>query len=101
MDAKTASELQDRFVRAIKKSFKPCPLIGPKWFLPNPPGVAADYQFAGCNKLSKAMGMNPKIIVANIIKHLNLSDMQVAIEVTADHKINLKFGAAPAAKTEK
>lgn len=92
--------LKERFVLAIRKSFRPCPLIGEKWFLCPPDGKPADFQFVGCNKLAKAMGIRPCVIAQTIVKNLLLTDLKAAVEITADAWINLRLQQPPAAKHE-
>ncbi len=92
MDKAQADLLKDRFVRAIQKSFSPCPLIGDKWFVPNSEGV--DYQFVGCGKLAKAMGSNEKYIAQTIVKNLQFGDVDASIEIAADCKINVRLSTS-------
>jgi arginyl-tRNA synthetase len=94
MDINT--KLKNRFIRAIEKSFRPCPLIGDKWFHFYPDGDPADMQFVGCKKLSKAMGKDPKLIAQIIVKNLYLRDLNAAVEITHDAMINLRLHKKPA-----
>ena len=91
MDKNTRELLKERFLRAIKKSFRPCPLIGDRWFKFPSGGKPADLQFNGCGKLAKAMGHNVKYVAQLIIKNLYLTDLNAAIEITPDSKINIRL----------
>jgi arginyl-tRNA synthetase len=90
------TQLKNRFIRAIQKSFRPCPLIGDKWFHFHPDGDPAHMQFVGCGKLSKAMGKNPKLIAQIIVKNMYLRDLKAGVEITHDAKINLRLHKKPA-----
>jgi len=96
----TQDQIKDRFTRAIKKSFRPCPLIGPKWFRFYASGEPADFQFIGCQKLAKAMGKDPRFVAQTIIRNLYLRDIDAAIEMTADARISLRFKKPLVGKNE-
>jgi arginyl-tRNA synthetase len=100
MDKKTQDVLKGRFMKAIKKSFRPCPLIGEKWFHFHPEGKPADLQFLGCQKLAKAMGRNATYVAQTIIKNLYLRDIEASIEITSDARINLRLQKPAGGKDE-
>jgi hypothetical protein len=74
-------ELTDRFVKGIRKSFMPCPLIGPKWLQAYPNGKPADFRFFGVRKLAKAIGRPPGTIVQILMKNVNLNGLDVDVEI--------------------
>ena len=92
--------LKERFVRAIHKSFRPCPLIGDKWFVSPSGGQPGSFQFLGCNKLAKAMGQNARFIAQTIVKNLYITDIKADIEITQDARINLRVQQPPAGNHE-
>jgi len=98
MSVRIQEQLKDRFIRAIRRSFSPCPLIGEKWFRFYPNGKPADLQFVGCAKLSKAMGKNRKVIAQTIVKNLHLRDLEASVEITPDDRINVRLKKSSAVK---
>lgn len=82
--------LTERFTSAIRKSFAPCPLIGPKWFRLNSGGRPADFQFVGLRKLAKAIGRGPKAIGLAVMRNLDLHGLGVAdVKLTGDDVVNV------------
>ncbi len=74
-------QLFERFAKGIRKSFKPCPLIGPKWLQEFPGGRPADFRFFGVGKLSKAIGCTPAKIVQIMMRNVSLTDLDVNVKV--------------------
>lgn len=74
-------QLTDRFVKAIRKSFTPCPLIGPKWLQSFPYGKPADFRFFGIPRLAKAIGHKPQKIIDIIMRSFDVSDLPVQMEI--------------------
>ena len=97
MAVRIQDKLKERFIRAIRKSFTPCPLIGDKWFHFHASGKPADLQFVGCDKLAKAMGMNRKVIAQTLVKNLHLRDLKASVEITPDDRINVRLQKKSAA----
>lgn len=99
--------IADRFGKGIRKSFKPCPLIGPKWVQAHPNGKPADFQFLGVRKLAKAMGFSPAKILTTLTDAVRLDDLDLDVTVTDDFVIQMNRAngkapqAAPARKADK
>lgn len=95
-------ELTDRFIAAIKKSFEPCPLIGPKWFRFHPRKSTWDFVFVGLPKLAKAGGKKLNITSVMIRKNVNLTGLPIAeTKFDEDGKVYIRFQKpAPAASPE-
>ena len=87
-------KLTRRFVQAIRRSYEPCPLIGPKWFRYNPSGKPAHFQFLGAAKLAKAASGVPRGALARIMKNLNLRDLGARAEIAGQEiRVYLPEGA--------
>ncbi len=84
-------KLTERFVKAIHKSFDPCPLIGPKWFRSYPTGKPADFRFAPRN-LAKAMGMKVPMVARIVVRHLDLKGIDADVEILTDGTIDVTLG---------
>jgi hypothetical protein len=74
-------QLTERFVKAIRKSFTPCPLIGPKWLQSFPYGRPADFRFFGIPRLTKAIGLKQSKIIEIVMRHFDVSDLPVRMEI--------------------
>lgn len=89
-------ELSDRFVSAIKKSFEPCPLIGPKWFRFHPRNSTWDFVFVGLPKLAKAAGKKLNITTVMVRKNVDLSGLPIAeTKFAEDGKVYIRFAKSP------
>jgi len=89
--------LTDRFTKAVQKSFSPCPLIGPRWFRYRGDGRPRCFQFTGASKLTKATGFKLESVVQRIVEHLDVKDLDVAVEVADDGTNNVKLNEKPGA----
>ena len=90
--------LLDRFVKGIRKSFDPCPLIGPKWLQEFPNGKPADFRFLGIVKLAKAMGYPPARVASILMRNVSLSGVDVDVSLTDDFLIDInRKGKSPTA----
>jgi hypothetical protein len=69
--------LKDRFIKGIRKSFQPCPLIGPKWLQEFPYGRPADFRFFGVRKLSKATGHPINHILRVLTQNVSFEGLEV------------------------
>jgi hypothetical protein len=85
--------LADRFAQGIRKTFSPCPLIGPKWMQTCPKGKPADFQYIGIRKLAKAIGCSPGRILQKIMPNISLGDLDVDVQVTDDFTVLIKRAA--------
>jgi hypothetical protein len=74
-------KLKRRFSQAIRRSYDPCPLIGPKWFQYNPDGKPAHFQFVGGKKLAKAASGSPRMALRRVLKNLNVRDLNARAEI--------------------
>ncbi len=84
-------ELIKRFAEAIKKSFEPCPLIGPKWLVRLPEGKSADFRYMGMPKLAKATGKHIESVVKHVIRNLDLSGLNASISVDPEGLVDVKI----------
>ena len=82
-------QITDCCVKAIRKSFTPCPLIGPKWLQEYPQGRPADYRFVGIPKLAKATGRSVEKTGQIIAKNLSLAGLHLDMEIVKGGYINL------------
>ena len=73
--------LNERFVKGIRKSFTPCPLIGPKWLQGFPKGRPAEFRFFGVRRLAKAVGRPPAKILEILMKNVSFAGLEVDVEV--------------------
>lgn len=87
--------LTDRFIKAVKKSFQPCPLIGPKWFSYNDKISPPCFQFTGVKSLAKATSSQQRAIAERVLRNLDTSGIDADVEITPEFKINLKFRSLP------
>ncbi len=106
MASNLKKQLTDRFAKGIRKSFKPCPLIGPNWLREFPKGRPADFRFFGVGKLSKAIGCPPAKIVKIMMRNVSLADLDVSVKVLPewwmiDINRNVKPTPAKTAQTPK
>ena len=88
--------LKDRFVKSIRKSYHPCPLIGDKWFVFREGGAAQasketppDFQFLGVRKLAKATGIPAQRVAKFIARNLELAGLDVRVRIEEEWKIHL------------
>lgn len=88
-------ELTDRFVKGIRKSFTPCPLIGPKWLQAYPNGKPADFRFFGVRKLAKAIGRPSGTIIQILMKNVNLNGLDVDVEIKQGVLIDINRRGKP------
>jgi hypothetical protein len=94
-------QLTDRFVKGIRKSFTPCPLIGPKWLQEFPNGRPADFRFFGVRKLAKAIGFPPAKIIKILMRNVSLRGLEVDVEIKGDVLIDLYRRDKPRAEKRK
>ena len=73
--------LKERFVKGIRKSFQPCPLIGPKWLQAYPYGRPADFRFFGIRKLAKATGRPTQKVVQMLMRNVSFAGLDVDVEI--------------------
>ena len=78
----TEQVLKQRFLDAIKKSFDPCPLIGPKWFKYEPNDSPPSFKFTGMSKLAKALGMRIDFVSQKVFDNLNFRGLPVESRIT-------------------
>lgn len=88
-------QITDRFVKAIKKSFIPCPLIGPKWLQEYPRGRPADFRFIGLPKLAKATGRSVEKTRQIVMKNLSLTDLRVDMKIVKDGYVDMNVKSKP------
>ena len=88
-------QIRERFIKAIQKSFKPCPLIGPKWLQEYPKGRPADFRFIGLPKLAKATGRSLDKARQILMKNLSLKNLNVDMEIVKDCYIDLNVKGKP------
>lgn len=81
--AELQEQIKQRFVNSIKKSFKPCPLIGPKWFRTS----AKTMRFIGVGKLAKATGTRESFVAKILQANLDLKGLHAKAEVQPDFDI--------------
>jgi hypothetical protein len=82
-------KIAERFTKGIRKSFSPCPLIGPKWVQAHPKGKPADFRFLGVRKLAKAMGFPPAKILNTLMAAVKLDDLDLDVDITNDFIIHM------------
>jgi hypothetical protein len=69
-------QLQERFIAAIRASFEPCPLIGPKWFRWRAEGNPPRFEFTGARRLAKALGgMKTEKVNQKILRKARLDEL--------------------------
>ena len=81
--------LKDRFIKGIRKSFQPCPLIGPKWLQQFPYGRPADFRFFGVRKLSKATGHPINHILRVLTQNVSFEGLDVEVEIRGGMLIDI------------
>lgn len=81
MASELKMELTERFVKGIRRSFTPCPLIGPKWLQEFPNGRPADYRFYGIRKLAKAIGQPSDKILKTVLKNTSFKGLNVDVKI--------------------
>jgi hypothetical protein len=81
--------LKDRFIKGIRKSFQPCPLIGPKWLQAFPYGRPADFRFFGVRKLSKATGHPINHILRVLTQNVSFEGLEVEVEIRGGMLIDI------------
>lgn len=81
MSSELNKQITERFVKAVKKSFKPCPLIGPKWLQEYSKGNPADFRFIGIPKLAKAIGRSVEKTRQILMRNLSLKGLDVDMEI--------------------
>lgn len=74
-------QLTDRFAKGIRKTFTPCPLIGPKWMQEFPKGKPADFRFFGMRKLAKATGRPLEKVVQLVMRNVTLDGLGVEWDI--------------------
>jgi len=92
--------LKKRFIEAIRKSFQPCPLIGPKWFHYDTKADPPCFRFWGLRRLAKALGMRPEKLAERLVKEVDLGGVKAQASVEADSSIvvRLSEGKGPVSK---
>jgi hypothetical protein len=83
----TEQVLRQRFHDAIRKSFEPCPLVGPKWFNYDTQGELPSFQFTGMSKLAKAVGMRIDFVAQKVFDNLNLRGLPMEPRITQSFDI--------------
>ncbi len=73
--------INDRLNAGIRKSFTPCPLIGPNWLQYFPNGNPADFRFFGVRKLAKAIGKPADAIMAILMKNVTFEGIDIDIRL--------------------
>lgn len=89
MSSDLKQQITDRFVKAIRGMFTPCPLIGPKWLQEYPSGKPADFRFFGVVKLSKAIGIPSKKIIQLLVQKVSLEGLDVEAKIVHDFLIDI------------
>jgi hypothetical protein len=74
-------QIDEQFVKAIRKTFKPCPLIGPRWLQEFPRGKPADFRYFGVRKLAKATGRPVKGIAKILLGSISLKELGLEMNV--------------------
>ena len=95
MSSELNEQIRERFIKAIQKSFKPCPLIGPKWLQEYPNGRPADFRFIGIPKLAKAAGRSVEKTRQILMKNLSLKSLNVDMEIIKGCYIDLNVKGKP------
>ena len=96
--ASLRKQINDRFVKIIRNSYAPCPLMGDKWLQEFPHGRPADFRYFGARKLAKATGL-PALAVAKMLsRNVSVSELGLTLKVAKDGVIDLNFkeGKRPA-----
>lgn len=101
MASELKKQLTERFVKGIRKSFAPCPLIGPKWLQEFPKGRPADFRFFGIRKLSKAIGQPPQRILKTVMRNVSFKGLDVEVEITGGIYVDIFLKGKPRAKPRK
>lgn len=73
--------INERLNAGIRKSFTPCPLIGPNWLQYFPNGKPADFRFFGVRKLAKAIGKPADAIMAILMKNVTFEGIEIDIRL--------------------
>jgi len=81
--------LKDRFIKGIRKSFQPCPLIGPKWLQQFPYGRPADFRFFGVRKLAKATGHPINHVLRVLTQNVSFEGLDVEVEIRGGMLIDI------------
>ena len=84
--------LKERFIEAIRKSFRRTPLIGPKWFRFHPDGEPADFEFLGARKLAKALKRGPMAVAETIVGRLDLAGLDAEVRILPDTTVCVDLG---------
>jgi hypothetical protein len=101
MSSELSKQITERFVKAIQKSFKPCPLIGPKWLQEYPNGNPADFRFVGIPKLAKATGRSVDKARQILVKNLTLTGLSVDMEIVKGIYIDINAKGKPRPEPQK
>lgn len=89
MASELKKELTERFVKGIRRSFTPCPLIGPKWLQEFPNGKPADFRFYGIRKLAKAIGQSSDKILQIVLKNTSFKELNVDVKIVGGIYIDI------------
>lgn len=73
--------LNERLVAGIRRSFTPCPLIGPNWLQWFPDGKPAEFRFFGVRKLAKALGQPAGAVMAALMKNVSFEGLEIDIRL--------------------
>ena len=92
-------QITERFVKAIRKSFEPCPLIGPKWLQVYPNGRPADFRFVGIPKLAKAAGRPVDKTRQILMRNLSLTGLQVDMKIIDGLYVDMNVKDKPRPET--
>ena len=67
-----SEQIKQQLIAAIAKSYRPCPLIGPKWFL-TPQTGHAGFTFVGADKLAKAVKRSSQEVCKTIMANFDVA----------------------------
>ncbi|MCK5114626.1 MAG: hypothetical protein KAR11_07690 [Phycisphaerae bacterium] len=95
MSSKLHEQIAERFIKAVRKSFEPCPLIGPKWLQEYPKGHPADFRFVGLPKLAKAAGRSIERTQQIFMKNLSLNGLDVDVKIVEGRYVDLNIKGKP------
>jgi len=90
--------LVDRFTDAIRRAFRPCPLVGPKWFRFKEGPPRRQFEFVAAGKLAKATKMPPDSAVREVLRFLDLSDLDAEVTVSAHGSVLVTLPEAQAGR---
>jgi hypothetical protein len=84
----TREQLDKVIGDAIRDTFKPPILIGPKWLRDRSQGAPTDFQFIGMPKIAKATSNNLRGIAVFLLKKMDVASLGLRYELLDDGTVN-------------